>query len=201
MDPSSSEKTAFVTHEGLYEFSVLPFGLTNAPASFQRLMQHILRGLSWKICLLYLDDIIIYSKTFDEHIQHISQVFDRLREANVKLKPSKCYFAREKVEYLGHIVSSEGIQPNPNKIKAVSEYPVPQKVKDVRSFLGLATYYRRFVKDFARIARPLHNLTRKAVKFHWDTDCQAAFDQLKRALVSAPILSRFYPSFSCVYRC
>ena len=134
MDPSSREKTAFATHCGLYEFLVMPFGLTNAPSSFQRVMECVLQGLNWKICLVYLDDVIIFSPTFEMHLQHLELVLQRFREANIKLKPSKCRFAHCKVNYLGHSVSREGVSPDPEKIRAVQEFPIPKAVRDV---LGL----------------------------------------------------------------
>ena len=189
----SKEKTAFITHNGLYEFNRLPFGLCNSAATFQRAMTHILRGLEWDICLVYIDDLIIFSRSFDEHLLHLEQVFKRLREADVKLKPSKCHFVKPQVEYLGHTVSAEGLRPNPAKISAVKEFPIPKNVKDLRAFLGLCNYYRRFVKGFALIASPLNKLTSKNVKFSWSPECQTAFETLKKALISAPILS--YPDF------
>jgi len=194
LHPSAREKTAFVTHNGLFEFLVLPFGLTNAPSSFQRLMGHVLRGLEYRYTLIYIDDIIIFSKTVEEHLVHLEEVFNRLREANVKLNPVKCHFARKEVLYLGHVVTPNGIKPNPAKISVVKEFPIPKNLKELRNFLGLANYYRKFVKDFAKIANPLHELTRKGVKFHWTDDCAEAFDKLKRALVSAPVLA--YPDYS-----
>ena len=194
MDSDSIEKTAFISHAGLYEYNVMSFGLTNAPPTFQRLMQRILHGLDWKICLVYIDDVIIFSKTFQEHLSRLAAVFDRLREAHLKLKPSKCHFACSSVNFLGFVVSSEGILPDPSKITAVETFPVPSSVKDVRSFLGLSNYYRRFVKDFAKIASPLNRLTRKSVPFVWDPSCEAAFQALKARLCSSPIL--VYPDFS-----
>ena len=193
MEPHSREHTAFITYGGLYEFLVLPFGLTNAPSTYQRLMECVLRNLTYKICLIYLDDILVYSKTFDEHLCHLRQVFDRLRHANLKLKPSKCKFACRKVTYLGHVVSQEGVAPDEDKISAVRDFPRPHNVKTVRSFLGLANYYRRFVKDFAKIAAPLNKLLRKDQKFDWTTACEEAFKALKGALTSAPILA--FPDF------
>ena len=193
MSDDSKEKTAFITHNGLYEFNRLPFGLCNSAATFQRAMTHILRGLEWDICLVYIDDLIIFSRSFDEHLLHLEQVFKRLREANVKLKPSKYHFVKPQVEYLGHIVSAEGLRPNPAKISAVKEFPIPKNVKDLRAFLGLCNYYRRFVKGFALIASPLNKLTSKNAKFSWSPECQTAFETLKQALISAPILS--YPDF------
>jgi len=195
--PDSREHTAFITYGGLYEFLLTPFGLSNAPATYQRLMECVLRNLTYKICLIYLDDILVYSKTFPEHLNHLRQVFDRLRHANLKLKPSKCKFACNKVHYLGHVVSSEGIAPNEDKISAVKDFPHPHNVKTVRSFLGLANYYCRFVKDFAKIAAPLNQLLRKDHKFVWTAQCEEAFQALKAALISAPILA--FPDFSEIF--
>ena len=194
MDSTSREKTAFVTHAGLFEFNVMPFGLCNAPSCFQRLMECVLRGLNWKIALIYLDDVLVYSRTFEDHIKHLRLVFDRFREANLKLKPKKCHFGQNKVKYLGHVITKDGIRPDPEKISAIREYPVPCKVKDVRAFLGLANYYRKFVKNFAKIAGPLHDLTKKGLKFQWNDACQTAFDRLKDAFTQAPILA--YPDFT-----
>jgi len=193
MHPDSKEKTAFISHAGLYQFRVLSFGLTNAPPQFQRLMARVLHGLEWKVCLIYIDDIIIFSRTFEEHLSRLSLVFDRLRQANLKLKPSKCHFAQSSVNFLGFVVSSKGILPDPDKISAVKSFHVPKSVRDVRSFLGLCNYYRRFVKDFAKIASPLNRLTRKDISFVWSPECETAFISLKDRLCSPPILS--YPDF------
>ena len=170
MHPNSKDKTAFISHSGLYEFNVLSFGLTNAPPNFQRLMNKVLHGLDWKICLIYIDDIIIFSSTFQEHLHHLALVFSRLREANLKLKPSKCKFASHSVDFLGFVVSSDGISPNPDKIEAVRSFPVPTSVKELRSFLGLSNYYRRFVEGFSKIASPLNRLTRKDAVFSWSPE-------------------------------
>ena len=194
MHPSSREKTAFVSHAGLFEYNVMSFGLTNAPPTFQRLMSRVLAGLEWKVCLIYIDDIIVFSSTFEEHLQRLSLVFDRIRQANLKLKPSKCHFARHSVKFLGFIVSANGISADPDKLEVVNSFPVPSNVKDVRSFLGLCNYYRRFVHDFARIASPINQLTRKDVKFVWSAECQHAFNLLKQSLCSNPVLA--YPVFS-----
>ena len=194
MNSSSKEKTAFVTHSGLYEFTIMPFGLFNAPGTFQRLMECVLRGLTWQIALIYLDDVLVYSRTFDDHLQHLRLVFDRFRTAGLKLKPSKCHFGQKQVNYLGHVITRDGIQPDPEKIKVVQEYPVPSTVKDVRAFMGLTNYYRKFVKDFAHIASPLHDLTKKGAAFLWTEECQTAFETLKQVLTEAPILA--YPDFT-----
>ena len=198
MDEQSREKTAFITHAGLFEFNVMAFGLCNAPSCFQRLMECVLRGLNWRIALIYLDDVLVYSRTFEEHLEHLRLVFDRFRDAGLKLKPKKCFFGKRNVKFLGHVISKEGVQPDPEKIKAIKEYPVPRKVKDVRAFLGLANYYRKFVKDFAKIACPLNELTKKGLKFHWSDECQTAFDALKTALTQAPILA--YPDFQLPFQ-
>ena len=194
MDPASREKTAFVTHAGLYEYTTMPFGLCNAPGTFQRLMECVLRGLNWQIALIYLDDVLVYSQNFEDHLHHLRLVFDRFREAGLKLKPSKCHFGQKEVKYLGHMITTEGIQPDPEKVKVVQEYPAPTSVKEVRAFMGLTNYYRKFVKGFAQVASPFHDLTKKGASFLWTEDCQKAFDTLKKALTEAPILA--YPDFT-----
>ena len=192
--PEDREKTAFCTHEGLYEFKVMPFGLTNAPATFQRLMDSVLAGLQWKSCLVYLDDIIICGKTFEEHLFNLRAVFECLKQAGLKLQPTKCAFARKKVEFLGHIVSEDGIATDPAKIEKVANWPEPTSTKEVQQFLGLASYYRQFIKDFSMYAKPLCKLIEKGEEFRWTADCQNAFLDLRRKLVSVPIL--VFPNFS-----
>ncbi|PIK38532.1 Retrovirus-related Pol polyprotein from transposon [Apostichopus japonicus] len=184
-------KTAFVTHGGLYQFKVLPFGLCNAPATFERLMERVLRGLQWQTCLLYLDDIIVYGNSFDKAVNRLSEVLTRLREAGLKLSAKKCHLFRTQVTYLGHIVSQDGISPDPRKIESVTEWPTPSSVKHVRSFVGLCSYYRRFIRGFAEICSPLHKLTEKDKKFAWTEECERAFRTLKRSLTTAPVLG--YP--------
>jgi len=189
MDERDADKTAFVTRRGVFRFKVLSFGLANAPSLFQRLMEYVLAGLTWEACLVYIDDIIIWAESFPHHLQRLSQVFQRLRDANLKLKPSKCRLFQRKVTFLGHVISAAGIEPDPDKISSVQEWPTPRCVTDIRAFLGLASYYRRHVKGFADIARPLHELTRKNEPFQWNQRRQEAFEQLQRCLVTAPILS------------
>ena len=189
MEPNDADKTAFVTRRGIFRWKVMPFGLCNAPATFQRLMDIVLSGLNFEICLVYLDDVIIFGSTPEEHLDRLERVFQRLREANLKLKPSKCQLLRRSVGFLGHIVTPEGVAMDPSKVKDVVEWPVPQKLRDVRAFLGLCSYYRRFVRDFSTVAAPLFALTKKGRTFTWDEQCQETFDRLKAALTSAPILA------------
>ena len=174
------EKTAFRTSSGqLFEFNQVPFGLCNAPATFSRPMDRVLAGIHWETCLFYLDDIIVFSSTWEEHLAWLREVFERLRHAKLKLGVAKCTFAAKEVSYLGHRVTEEGLLPDPLLLAAIRDIPPPKTATEVRSFLGLAGYYRRYVKGFAAIAAPLHALTRKDALFHWSEDCQAAFDQLK----------------------
>lgn len=189
--PEDREKTAFTTGQGLWQFKVMPFGLCNAPATFERLMETALRGLTSEACLVYLDDIVIVGRTFEEHLSNIRRVFQRLKEANLKLNPKKCQFFRKEVTYLGHIISAEGVKTDPAKIIAVREWPRPESIRDLRSFLGLCTYYRRFVKSFSAVAKPLHRLTEKNTQFNWTDECETSFNFLKQALTTTPILA--YP--------
>ena len=192
-------KTAFRTSGGqLYEFNQVPFGLCNAPATFSRLMDRVLAGLHWETCLFYLDDIIIFSSTWEEHLARLRQVFERLRHTNLKLGADKCTFAAKEVSYLGHRVTEEGLLPDSSLLAIIREIPPPKTTTEVRSFLGLAGYYRRYVKGFAAIADPLHALTRKDAVFHWSAECQAAFDQLKHLLTTSPITA--FPDFSQAFR-
>ena len=191
LDNDARDKSAFVVRNGLYRWKVMPFGLTNAPATFERLMEKVMKGLQWEILLIYLDDVIVYGKTVQEEIERLRITFSRLRAANLKLKPSKCHLFQTSVLYLGHIVSAEGVMTDPDKIKAIKEWPTPRCVKEVRSFLGLASYYRRFIQGFADIASPLHELTSKAKQFQWSEPCENAFQELQLRLQNAPILA--YP--------
>lgn len=181
-------KTAFVTGSGLFQFKVLPFGLCNAPATFERLMERVLKGLQWQTCLLYLDDVIVYGDSFEKTLKRLAGVFQRLREAKLKLNPKKCNLFRREVNYLGHVVSSEGIAPDPEKVRCVLEWPTPCSTTEVRSFVGLCSYYRRFVKGFSHICAPLFRLTEKERDFRWNEDCELAFRKMKQELTSAPIL-------------
>ena len=193
------EKTGFHTSSGqLYEFNQVPFGLCNAPATFSRFMDRVLSGLHWETCLFYLNDIIVFSKPWEEHLARLRQVFERLRHANLKLGAEKCTFAAKEVSYLGHRVTEDGLLPDSVLLAAIREIPPPKTATKVCSFLGLAGYYRQYVKNFAAIAGPLHALTRKDVVFHWSADCQDTFDRLKTLLTTSPITA--FPDFSQFFR-
>ena len=189
LDEETKHKTTFVTHSGCYAFKRLPYGLRNAPIAFQCVMAQVLQGINFKYALVYVDDILIHSSTFDEHLIHLQSVFDRLNDANLKLQPKKCQFAAKRVEYLGHYFSKNGIEVNPSKIAAVKNYPVPKTRKQLKAFLGLTNYYRRFVKDYAKIAAPLNSLLKKDVEYKWSKECDTSFGLLKEKLISSPILA------------
>ena len=197
MHPGSQEKTAFVTPYGLYEFCVMPFGLMNAPAVFQRLMQQVISRLNPtggpEFVSVYIDDILVFSRTLEDHLHHLRLVIERVVEVGLKLKPSKCKFVQKQLEYLGHVVSREGLKTSPRLVEAIEQYPVPQTVQETRRFLGLSSYYRRFIPNFTKIAQPLHSLTCKDVSFNWSADHGRAFEELKERLVTAPVLA--YPNF------
>ena len=172
----------------------MPFGLTNAPATFQRLMGKLFSGRDWNFVFVYLDDILIASQTVEEHLDHLQKVFQQLRESGLRLKLSKCMFATGEIEYLGHTLTPEGVKPNERNVRAITEFPIPKSTKEVRSFVGLANFYRRHIPNIAAISRPLTDLTRhdkstgKPVAFVWSEQCQQAFKEVKRCLVSAPVL-------------
>ncbi|UYV85025.1 hypothetical protein LAZ67_X004328 [Cordylochernes scorpioides] len=195
MDPQSIQKTAFVTNDGHYEFLVMPFGLKNAASTFQRIIQHILGELLWKGTCSFQDDILVYTKTWQEHIELLSKVFDKLRQYNMKLKLSKCIFGRTEVKYLGHIISHNQLKPDPGKVKSIQDFPRPDTVKKVRQFMGLANYYRKFVKDFSKISFPLVRLTRKNQPFIWNEEIEESFAKLKMALSTKPVLAIYNPDY------
>ena len=183
---SSRAKTAFVTPFGKYEFLMVPFGLAQAPAYFQLLMNKVLKGL--KFTMMYLDNIIIFSQDELQHLEHLEIVFSCLQEAGLKMKHSKCDFFKSEIHYLGHLISPEGISPLPNKLDSIRHMPAPNSAKEIKQFLGLTGYYRKFVPGFADISRPLTTLTKKDAKFEWTSACQQSFELLKEALCGEPVL-------------
>lgn len=192
MDPASIEKTAFSTADGHYEFLRMPFGLKNAPATFQRLMNEVLHEHLNKICLVYLDDIIIFSTTLEEHVQSVNKVFKTLRAANLKVQITKSEFFKKETKFLGHIVTADGIKPNPEKLKAIENLEVPKKLKDLQAFLGITGYYRRFIKDYAKIAKPMTlRLKRDKVIDYTAEDYIEAFNKLKNIIKEDVVLA--YP--------
>nr|AAM11674.1 pol protein [Drosophila melanogaster] len=189
MDSESIAKTAFSTKYGHYEYTRMPFGLKNAPATFQRCMNNLLRPLLNKNCLVYLDDIIVFSTSLEEHLQSLEAVFEKLSQANLKLQLDKCEFLRQETTFLGHVITKDGIKPNPEKIKAIQDYPLPSKPKEIKAFLGITGYYRKFIPNFSDIAKPLTKCLKKGVKI--DTKHKEyieAFQKLKLLISEDPIL-------------
>ena len=198
MEETSRPKTAFITPMGLFEFNKMPFGLATAPSIFQDLMNNTLQGMLFEFCLCYLDDIIVYSNSEEEHLKHLEAIFRRLDEAGLKLKLSKCEFFMKRLQFLGHLVSRDGIQPDFEKVRAIAKMPPPTCVKDVRAFIGMTSYYRRYMPNFSEVAVPLISLTRKNARFEWDDKCQMAFNKLKQLLTEAPVL--VHPDITKPYR-
>lgn len=194
LDPKTRHKTAFSTPHGHFEYKRLAFGLKNAPPSFQRMMDRALVGLLGNGIFVYLDDIIVCGKTLEEHNENLRKLFQRLREVGLKLQPDKCEFLAPELAYLGHVITPNGIKPNPFKIQAVSCFPQPTNTKQVKQFLGLAGYYRKFIKDFSKIARPLNQLLIKNRVFIFTTECRVAFETLRTILCSSDVL--MFPDFS-----
>jgi hypothetical protein len=183
------DKTAFVCRGGQYRFKRMPLGLCNSGATFQRLVDIVLSGLSYDICLAYIDDILVYSRSLPEHLSRLRTVLSRLENAGLKIKPSKTFLLRRSVGFLGHLISAEGIGAHPEKTEQILNWGTPRCVRDVRAFIGITSYYRKYVKDYATIAAPLTALTGKNRQFVWSGQCEDAFISLKRALASPPILA------------
>ncbi|KAG7548022.1 Reverse transcriptase domain [Arabidopsis suecica] len=189
IEPSDVRKTAFRTRYGHYEFVVMPFGLTNAPAAFMKMMNGIFREFLDEFVIIFIDDILVYSKDRETHQNHIRTVLERLREQKLFAKLSKCSFWQRSIGFLGHIISDQGVSVDPEKIRSIKEWPRPKNATEIRSFLGLAGYYRRFVKGFASMAQPMTRLTSKDTKFQWSEECEKSFSELKSMLTSAPVLT------------
>ena len=206
-------KTAFTAGPlGFFEYNRLPFGLSNAPATYQKLMEEAVGDLNHRICEIFLDDVIVFASTYEEHLDRLSQIFAKFREAGMKLSPKKCHFCRSQVRYVGHIVSEAGIQTDPEKTAKITHWKAPHDVDSLRSYIGFCSFYRRYVPNFAKVAKPLNELLvgivnlpkrrgRKAAqqgtKWKWDKEQQEAFDKLKTLLTSPPILC--YPDFDKPY--
>jgi transposase InsO family protein len=192
IDPASEELTTFRTRYGAYKCKVLPFGLTNGPATYQRYMNDVLFDYLDDFCTAYLDDILIYSEDPLEHETHVKKVLDRLRTAGLQADIKKSEFHVTSTKYLGFIVTTNGIRVDPEKVEVVSNWKEPRTVKGIQSFLGFCNFYRRFITNYGRITKPLNNLTRKGTPFRWDSACQEAFDQLKISILSAPVLQHYH---------
>ena len=196
MNESDKEKTAFACHRGLFEFNVMPFGLSNAPAVFQELMSVVLQGLG-DFAIAYLDDILVFSPTLEDHLQHLDTIFDRLRKHDLKLKLKKCNFLESETNYLGFIIGKDGIKPDPKKVEAIRSLPIPTCVREVRSFIGMSSYYRRFIPNFSEIAEPIIALTKKHAHYKWSAKHDEAFQYLKDSLSVVPLLA--YPDTNKPY--
>jgi hypothetical protein len=183
-------KTAFSTRYGLYEFLVMSFGLTNAPAYFMYMMNSVFMLELDKFVVVFIDDILVYSKNEDEHTKHFHTVLQRLRDHQLYAKLSKCEFWLKEIKFLGHTISQDGISVDPEKVQEVMDWKPPTTVRQIRSFLGLAGYYRRFIPDFSRIAKPMTELLKKGVKYNWSQKCEDAFHTLRQHLTTAPVLAQ-----------
>ena len=201
IEEESKKYTAFTCGPlGFFECNRMPFGATNAPATFQKLMESCLGDLNLNWCIIYLDDVVVYAPTMEEHLKRLSRVFQKLKEVGLKLKPSKCQLFRKSISYLGHVVSEEGVRTDPKKIEAVQNWERPHNVNTVRKFLGFVNYYRKFIKDYSKIARPLYNLIsgenakRRTNSVEWSHAAEEAFQTLIDRCTHAPILA--YADFS-----
>lgn len=194
LDEQDKIKTAFNTNFGHYQFKRMPFGLKGAPATFQHLMNSALSGLNGSKVFIYLDDVVIYGRNLVEHNDKLREVFTCLRKHNLKLNPEKCQFLKKELYYLGHMITQNGVKPDPNKIAVIKAYPIPRTAKEIKSFMGLIGYYRRFIRDFSKISQPLTNLLKKDIPFIWSPFCDEAFVTLKTCIIEPPILK--YPDFT-----
>lgn len=192
--PEDIPKTAFTVEGGHYEYVRMPFGLKNAPSTFQRVMDNVLRDSIGKICMCYMDDIIIFSTSLQEHLENLATVFKKLRQANLKVQLDKSEFLHKEIAFLGHVVTPEGVKPNPDKIKAVKKFPLPKTQKQIKSFLGLLGYYRKFIKDFAKLTKPMTECLRKDKEIKLNSEYIECFETCKNVLCNDPILQ--YPDFS-----
>jgi len=177
---------------------MMPFGLCNAPGTFQHYMNDTFRDFLDEFLVVYLNNLLIYSKTLKEHKQHVRRVLERLRDVGLYLKPSKCVFHVQEVTFLGFVIGLDGMKMDPAKVEAITSWPIPRSIHDIRGFLGLASFYHHFIDNFSRIITPLTNLLKKGKKFHWDKSTQKAFEKLKTSFTTTPILQHFNPSLKVV---
>jgi hypothetical protein len=198
LDPQTADRTGFMTDEGNFVFKRLPFGLCGAVQFFQMVMQKVMRGLTPSAVLIYLDDILVMGKDAKDLMSKFDQTFRRFRAARLRIHPAKCHWAVSRVKFLGHIFDERGISVDDSKFDVIKNFPVPTTVKRVRSYLGLCGYYRRFVKGFSQITAPLRALLKNDAVFNWTPECQQAFEQLKTALITAPVLA--LPNFKKPFR-
>ena len=188
---SDIPKTAFVCKFGHYEMTRMPFGLNNSASTFQRTMEMALQGLQWVTCLIYIDDIIVFGQDFDQHVRRMEDVLGRIRAAGLKLRPDKSHLLQKEVIFLGHVVSGQGVKPSPVNVTKIVDWPRPKSARQVKQFVAMGSYYRRYIKGFASIVRPMVELTKLGRKFAWIDACETAFTTLKRALISADVMG--YP--------
>lgn len=194
LDPESRKYTSFCTNTGQYQMKRLPMGLKVSPSAFSRVMSIAMSGLTFEKCFIYLDDLIVFGRNLDAHNKNLTDVFERLRKVNLKLNPGKCNFLQKEILYLGHVVSAEGVKPDPEKITVLQNYPIPETADEVKRFVAFCNYYRKFIPKFAEITLPLNKLSRKGEDFIWSEECQNAFEILKTSMITPPILQ--FPDFS-----
>lgn len=194
LDSESGKYTSFSTNRGQYQMKRLPMGLKTSPNAFSRLMTIAMSGLNYEKCFIYLDDLIVFGRNLDDHNRNLLKVCNRLRSVNLKLNPEKCTFLQKEILYLGHVISENGISPDPSKIATLQAYSVPTNMNEVKRFVAFANYYRKHICQFADITVPLNRLCRKGIKFEWTNECQKSFETLKSALTQPPVLQ--YPDFS-----
>ena len=200
MAEDSIEKTSFICHLGTFCFKYMPFGLKNAPSTCSRVMSKIFEGENGRTCMVYLDDCISMSVGFDQHLENLRILFNRMRKYDLKLKPSKCYFAQTSVSYLGHRISAEGIVPDPERTQTLRDFKIPKTQTDVRSFLGFCSFYRKFIKNFSEIAQPLNKLLQKSAPFEWTETQNKAFEMLKEKVLNPPVLCHYDPDADLILR-
>ena len=187
----SKPKTAFLAGGNAYEWNVLPFGLKNAPSAFQSYVNKMLEGLLFKTCCIYIDDLICFSETFDQHLKDLDEIMQRIEKHNMKLNPTKCQFLCKEFRFLGFIITENGSKPDPNKVKAINEMKPPKTIKEIRRFCGMCCFYRKYVHKYSLIMEPITNLLRKESRFNWNDECQKAFDEMKKRLTEAPVLGHY----------